>query len=43
MPGADAFELCVFGDAFISGEAKKVYQKKDKSKRKIEKGEDTAS
>ena len=38
MPGADVFELCVFGDAIISGEAKKVYQKKDKSKRKIEKG-----
>ncbi|XP_026193289.1 proliferation-associated protein A [Cyclospora cayetanensis] len=38
VPGADAFELCVLGDSFIAGEAKKVYQKKDKSKRKIEKG-----
>lgn len=39
VPGADSYELCVLGDAFILNETKKVYQKKDnKSKRKIEKG-----
>ncbi|KAL8424721.1 hypothetical protein Efla_007408 [Eimeria flavescens] len=38
LPGADVFDLCVLGDAFITNECKKVFQKKDKSKRKIDKG-----
>ncbi|CDJ26769.1 proliferation-associated protein 2g4, putative [Eimeria acervulina] len=38
VPGADVFELCLFGDNYIDGETKKVYQKKTKSKSKIEKG-----
>lgn len=38
VPGADVYELCVLGDAYVANEAKKVYQKKDKTKRKMEKG-----
>ncbi|KAL8275698.1 hypothetical protein Esti_000261 [Eimeria stiedai] len=38
VPGADVLALCLLGDAFISNESKKVYQKKDKSKRKVDKG-----
>lgn len=38
VPGADVFALCLLGDAFVVAECGKVYQKKDKSKRKVEKG-----
>ncbi|KAL8449200.1 hypothetical protein Emag_003720 [Eimeria magna] len=38
VPGADVLALCLLGDAFITHECKKVYQKKDKSKRKVDKG-----
>ncbi|CDJ42134.1 proliferation-associated protein 2g4, putative [Eimeria tenella] len=37
VPGADVFELCLFGDLFVAKEAAKVYQRKAKAK-KIEKG-----